>query len=31
VPISMAKEPGALATSGFRTLGQFVDHMLGRG
>jgi len=31
VPASMAREAGGLSTSGFRTLGQFVDHMLGRG
>jgi DNA repair protein RadA/Sms len=31
VPIAMAKDSAGLRTSGFRTLGQFVDHMLGRG
>ena len=31
VPIAMAKDEGPLRLSGFRTLGQFVDHMLGRG
>lgn len=30
VPAAQAVEKGGLATSGFRTLGQFVDHMLGR-
>ncbi len=31
VPQSVAAEKGALRMSGFRTLGGFVDHMLGRG
>jgi len=31
VPIAMAKDDGPLRLSGFRTLGQFVDHMMGRG
>ena len=31
VPVSMAADGGGLRLSGFRTLGQFVDHMLGRG
>ncbi|WP_210358729.1 DNA repair protein RadA [Sphingomonas beigongshangi] len=30
VPTAMAKEESALTLSGFRTLAQFVDHMLGR-
>ena len=31
VPSAVAKDGGALRLSGFRTLGQFVDHMMGRG
>jgi DNA repair protein RadA/Sms len=31
VPLAMAKDDGPLRLSGFRTLAQFVDHMLGRG
>jgi len=31
VPASMAREGETLRLSGFRTLGQFVDHMMGRG
>jgi DNA repair protein RadA/Sms len=31
VPASVTSEKTALKLSGFRTLGQFVDHMLGRG
>ena len=31
VPIALAKDDSALRLTGFRTLGQFVDHMLGRG
>ncbi len=31
VPSAMAKDEGALALAGFRTLGAFVDHMLGKG
>jgi len=31
VPIAMAGEQGPLRLAGFRTLGQFVDHLLGRG
>ncbi|HVF95212.1 MAG TPA: DNA repair protein RadA, partial [Sphingomonas sp.] len=31
VPSAMAKDQGALALAGFKTLGAFVDHMLGRG
>ena len=31
VPTAMAKDDGAMALAGFRTLGGFVDHMLGKG
>ena len=31
VPSAMAKDDGAMALAGFRTLGGFVDHMLGKG
>ena len=31
VPAAVAKDESALRLTGFRTLGQFVDHMLGRG
>ncbi|WP_375393789.1 DNA repair protein RadA [uncultured Sphingomonas sp.] len=31
VPASVASEKSALRVSGFRTLAQFVDHMMGRG
>ena len=30
VPSSLSQEKGPLALTGFRTLGQFVDHLLGR-
>jgi DNA repair protein RadA/Sms len=31
VPTAMAKDDGPMALAGFRTLGAFVEHMLGRG
>ncbi|WP_448502737.1 DNA repair protein RadA [Sphingomonas sp.] len=31
LPMGHGVEAGGMATNGFRTLGQFVDHMLGRG
>ncbi len=31
VPAAITSEKSPLKLSGFRTLGQFVDHMLGRG
>jgi len=30
VPAAVAKEESTLRMTGFRTLGEFVDHMLGR-
>jgi DNA repair protein RadA/Sms len=30
VPSSLAADKGAMTLTGFRTLGQLVDHMLGR-